>query len=240
MESGESFTVTRTKSSESTLSASSTVPYDLIGEIAEKTKLTRLTIATILSDVRPDTFAKFRQNPEQFITESARLIREQAAATMVEHIEYDILEDRYDAVIFTENQTARDLSKAVHTPNKNVYEYVLDDSQVERDFGAALDTSDEVSVFTKLPPGFKIPTPLDDYNPDWAIAFQEGSVKHVYFIAETKFSLSSLELRGAEKAKIDCANKLFEKLDQVVGTPGIKYHGVTSYDHLLQLVGNLK
>ncbi len=240
LESGESFTVTRTKSSESTLSASSTVPYDLIGEIAEKTKLTRLTIATILSDVRPDTFAKFRQNPEQFITESARLIREQAAATMVEHIEYDILEDRYDAVIFTENQTARDLSKAVHTPNKNVYEYVLDDSQVERDFGAALDTSDEVSVFTKLPPGFKIPTPLDDYNPDWAIAFQEGSVKHVYFIAETKFSLSSLELRGAEKAKIDCANKLFEKLDQVVGTPGIKYHGVTSYDHLLQLVGNLK
>ncbi|NKE10882.1 restriction endonuclease subunit R, partial [Kocuria subflava] len=218
LESGESFKVTRTKSSESTLSASSTVPYDLIGEIAEKTKLTRRTVASILHRVRPDTFAKFKQNPEQFITEAARLIREQAAATMVEHIEYDILDDRYDASIFTENQTAQDLSKAVHTPNKSVYEYVLDDSQVERDFGAALDISDEVSVFTKLPRGFKIPTPLDDYNPDWAIAFQEGSVKHVYFVAETKYSLSSLELRGAEKAKIDCANKLFEKLDQVAGT----------------------
>jgi len=237
LESGESFKMTRTKSSESTLSASSTVPYDLIGEIAEKTKLTRRTVATILRKVRPDTFEKFKQNPEQFITEAARLIREQAAATMVEHIEYDILDDRYDASIFTENQTAQDLSKAVHTPNKNVYEYVLDDSQVERDFGAALDISQEVSVFTKLPRGFKIPTPLDDYNPDWAIAFQEGAVKHVYFVAETKFSLSSLELRGAEKAKIDCANKLFEKLDQVAGTPGIRYHGVTSYDHLLQLVG---
>ena len=237
LESGESFKVTRTKSSESTLSASSTVPYDLIGEIAEKTKLTRRTVATILRGVRPDTFTKFKQNPEQFITEAARLIREQAAATMVEHIEYDILEDRYDTSIFTENQTAQDLSKAVHTPNKNVYEYVLDDSQVEREFGAALDISEEVSVFTKLPRGFKIPTPLDDYNPDWAIAFQEGAVKHVYFVAETKFSLSSLELRGAEKAKIDCANKLFEKLDQVAGTPGVRYHGVTSYDHLLQLVG---
>ena len=237
LEAGESFKMTRTKSSESTLSASSTVPYDLIGEIAEKTKLTRRTVATILRKVRPDTFEKFKQNPEQFITEAARLIREQAAATMVEHIEYDILDDRYDASIFTENQTAQDLSKAVHTPNKNVYEYVLDDSQVERDFGAALDISQEVSVFTKLPRGFKIPTPLDDYNPDWAIAFQEGAVKHVYFVAETKFSLSSLELRGAEKAKIDCANKLFEKLDQVAGTPGIRYHGVTSYDHLLQLVG---
>lgn len=237
LESGESFKVTRTKSSESTLSASSTVPYDLIGEIAERTTLTRRTIATILHGIRPDTFAKFKQNPEQFITEAARLIREQAAATMVEHIEYDILNDRYDASIFTENQTAQDLSQAVHTPNKNVYEYVLDDSKVERDFGAALDTSDEVSVFTKLPRGLKIPTPLADYNPDWAIAFQEGSVKHIYFVAETKFSLSSLELRGAEKAKIDCANKLFEKLDQLAGSPGIRYHGVTSYDHLMQLVG---
>lgn len=237
LEAGESFKTTRTKSSESMLSASSTVPYDVIGEIAEKTKLTRRTVATILHGTRPDTFEKFKQNPEQFIIEAARLIREQAAATMVEHIEYDILDDRYDTSIFTENQTAQDLSKAVHTPNKNVYEYVLDDSQVERDFGAALDISQEVSVFTKLPRGFKIPTPLDDYNPDWAIAFQEGTVKHVYFVAETKFSLSSLELRGAEKAKIDCANKLFEKLDQVAGTPGVRYRGVTSYDHLLQLVG---
>lgn len=237
LESGESFWATRTKSSESTLSASSTVPYDLIGEIAEKTKLTRRTAASILHGVRPDTFAKFKQNPEQFITVAARLIREQAAATMVEHIEYDILDERYDTSIFTENQTAQDLSKAVHTPNKGVYEYVLDDSQVERDFGVALDISDEVSVFTKLPRGFKIPTPLDDYNPDWAIAFQEGTVKHIYFVAETKYSLSSLELRGAEKAKIHCAKKLFEKLNRTGDTQGIRYHGVTSYDHLLQLVG---
>ncbi|MBJ7353922.1 MAG: DEAD/DEAH box helicase family protein [Thermoleophilaceae bacterium] len=236
LESGESFKVARTKTEESSLSASSTVPYDLLGEIAEKTNLTRRTCAAILQGVRPDTFAKFKQNPEQFITEASRLINEQKAAAVVEHIEYDLLDDRYDSSIFTENQTAQDLSKAVHTPNRNVYEYVLDDSEVERAFGAALDVSDEVVVYTKLPRGFKIPTPLDDYNPDWAIAFKKGSIKHVYFVAETKGSLSSLELRGAEKAKIECARKLFKKLNDAADTPGIKYDVVTNYTELMQLV----
>ncbi|WP_114202001.1 type III restriction-modification system endonuclease [Janibacter anophelis] len=236
LESGESFKVARTKMEESSLSASSTVPYDLLGEIAEKTNLTRRTCAAILRKVRPDTFAKFKQNPEQFITEASRLINEQKAAAVVEHIEYDLLDDRHDSSIFTDSQTARDLSKAVHTPNRNIYEYVVDDSEVERAFGASLDVSDEVVVYTKLPRGFKIPTPLDDYNPDWAIAFKEGDVKHVYFVAETKGSLSSLELRGAEKAKIECARKLFKKLNDEAGNPGVKYDVVTNYSELMQLV----
>lgn len=236
LESGESFKVARTKMEESSLSASSTVSYDMLGEIADKTNLTRRTCAAILRGVRPDTFAKFKQNPEQFITEAARLINEQKAAAVVEHIEYDLLDDRYDLSIFTESQTARDLSKAVHTPNRNIYEYVADDSEVERAFGASLDVSDEVVVYTKLPRGFKIPTPLDDYNPDWAIAFTEGSVKHVYFVAETKGSLSSLELRGAERAKTECARKLFMKLNEEAGNPGIKYDVVTNYSELMQLV----
>lgn len=236
LESGESFKIARTKIEESSLSASSTVPYDLLGEIAEKTNLTRRTCAAILRGVRPDTFAKFKQNPEQFITESSKIINEQKAAAVVEHIEYDLLDARYDSSIFTGGQTARDLSKAVHTPNRNIYEYLVDDSAVERAFGAALDVSDEVVVYTKLPRGFKIPTPLDDYNPDWAIAFMEGSVKHVYFVAETKGSLSSLELRGAEKAKIECARKLFMKLNEEAGNPGIKYGAVINYSELMQLV----
>lgn len=236
LESGESFRVARTKMEESSLSASSTVSYDLLGEIAEKTGLTRRTCAAILRRVRPGTFGKFRQNPEQFITEAARLIKEQKAAAVVQHIRYDLLEDRYDSSIFTESQTARDLSKAVHTPNRNIYEYVVDDSDVERAFGASLDVSDEVVVYTKLPRGFKIPTPLDDYNPDWAIAFKEGDVKHVYFVAETKGSLSSLELRGAEKAKIACARKLFKKLNEEAGNAGVMYDAITDYSELMQLV----
>lgn len=236
LEASDSFKVARTKIEESSLSSSSTVPYDLLGEVAEKVKLTRRTCAEILRRVRPDTFAKFRQNPEQFITESARLINEQKAAAVVAHIEYDLLEATYDSGLFTENLSAVNLENAVHTPNRNVYEYVLDDSEIERAFGAALDVSEEVSVYTKLPRGFKIPTPLDDYNPDWAIAFTDGAVKHVYFVAETKGSLSSLELRGTEKAKIECAKKLFEKLNEVAGTPGVKYGVVTDYAELMQLV----
>lgn len=236
LEGGEGFQIARTKTEESSLSASSTVPYDLLGEVAEKTNLTRRTCAAILREVRPDTFAKFKQNPEQFITETSRLINEQKAAAVVKHIEYDLLDDRYDSSLFTKNQTARNLSDAVHTPNRNIYEYVVDDSEVERSFGAALDVSEEVVVYTKLPRGFKIPTPLDDYNPDWAVAFKEGSVKHIYFVAETKGSLSSLELRGAEKAKIECARKLFEKLNNEAGNPGIKYDVVTDYAKLMQIV----
>jgi type III restriction enzyme len=236
LEASDSFKVARTKIEESSLSASSTVPYDLLGEVAEKVKLTRRTCAEILQGVRPDTFAKFRQNPEQFITESARLINEQKATAVVAHIEYDLLEDRYDSNLFTENLSTMNLENAVHTPNRNVYEYVLDDSEIERAFGAALDVSEEVSVYTKLPRGFKIPTPLDDYNPDWAIAFTDGAVKHVYFVAETKGSLSSLDLRGTENAKIECAKKLFEKLNEAAGASGVKYGVVTDYSELMQLV----
>ena len=156
------------------MSAGSTVKYDLLGEIAEKTQLTRRTCAAILTGINPGTFAKFKQNPEQFITEAARLINEQKATVIVEHLTYDPLDDRYDSSIFTENQTAQDLSKAGDKLKKSVYEYVVTDSKVERSFVDELDTSDEVVVYAKLPRGFFIPTPVGDYNPDWAIAFTRG------------------------------------------------------------------
>lgn len=236
---GSSFRVTKREVAYSELSAQSSVKYDLLGEVAQKTDLTRRTCAAILSGVTPATFEMFRQNPEQFITETARIINEQKArAITAEHVEYHLSEDRYDsAIIFPEMIDAADLTKAVHTPHRNVYEYVLDDSGIERDFGAALDISEEVVVYTKLPRGFRIPTPISDYIPDWAIAFREGSVKHIYFVAETKGDLSSLELRGSEQKKIDYAKKLFAKLNEAAGNPGVKYDVVTNYDKLLEIVG---
>ena len=237
LEAGEGFKVTTTKVEESALSAGSTVKYDLLGEIADKTHLTRRTCAAILTGVSPATFAKFKQNPEQFITEAARLINEQKATVIVEHLAYDPLDERYDASIFTENQTAQDLSKAGDKLNKSVYEYVVTDSKVERSFVAELDTSDEVVVYSKLPRGFFIPTPVGDYNPDWAIAFREGIIRHVYFIAETKGSMSTLQLKGIEDAKIECARKFFASLNDKAETEGVKYDVVDSYDSLLQLVG---
>lgn len=237
LEAGEGFKVTTTKVEESALSAGSTVKYDLLGEIADKTHLTRRTCAAILTGVSPVTFAKFKQNPEQFITEAARLINEQKATVIVQHLAYDPLDERYDASIFTANQTAQDLSKAGDKLNKSVYEYVVTDSKVERSFVTELDTSDEVVVYSKLPRGFFIPTPVGDYNPDWAIAFREGTIKHVYFIAETKGSMSTLQLKGIEDAKIECARKFFASLNDKAETDDVKYDVVDSYDSLLQLVG---
>jgi type III restriction enzyme len=185
--------------------------------------------------VTPETFAKYRQNPEQFITEAARLMNEQKATVIVEHLTYDALEDRFDTAIFTENQTKQDMTHAGGKLNKHIYDYVVTDSKVERTFVTELDSSMEVAVYAKLPRGFFIPTPVGDYNPDWAIAFTEGSVKHVYFVAETKGSLSTLQLKGVEDAKIECARKFFASLNEEQGK-NVKYDVVTDYTELMQLV----
>ena len=233
--SGAGFDVSTTSTQTETVSAGSQVKYDLLGEITEKTQLTRRTAAAILGRINPNTFAKFRLNPEQFITEAARLINEQKATVIVEHLAYDALEDRFESAIFTENQSAQDFTKAGEKLKKHVYDYVVTDSQVERDFVTELDTSTEVEVYAKLPRGFFIPTPVGDYNPDWAIAFTEGSVRHVYFVAETKGSLSTLQLKGVEDAKIECARKFFASLNEKNGHD-IKYEVVTDYTELMQLV----
>jgi len=239
LEAGTGFKVSETKLEHSAVSAGSTVKYDLLGEIAEKTQLTRRTCAAILTGINPGTFAKFKQNPEQFITEAARLINEQKATVIVEHLAYDPLDHRYDSSIFTENQTAQDLSKAGEKLRKSIYEYVVTDSKIERSFVEQLDVSDEVVVYTKLPRGFFIPTPVGDYNPDWAIAFRDDTtkIKHVYFVAETKGSMSTLQLKGTESAKIECARKFFASLNAKVGHDGVRYDVVDTYDSLLQLVG---
>jgi type III restriction enzyme len=234
--SGTGFAVASTETHTETISGGSQVKYDLLGEITEKTQLTRRTVAAILRGIRPGTFGKFRLNPEQFITETARLINEQKATVIVEHLTYDALEDQYDSAIFTENQTAQDFSKAGVKLTKHIYDYVITDSKVERDFVAELDTSKEVAVYARLPRGFFIPTPVGNYNPDWAIAFTEGSVKHVYFVAETKGSLSTLQLKGLESAKIDCARKFFASIN-TKNAENVKYDVVTDYGQLMQIVG---
>ena len=233
---GLGFDVSSTTTHTETATASSQVKYDLLGEISEKTQLTRRTASEVLRGIRRDTFAMYRQNPEQFITEAARLINEQKATVIVEHLTYDALAEQHATAIFTENQTRQNFAKAGTKLKKHIYDYVVTDSKVERDFVTELDTSNEVVVYAKLPRGFFIPTPVGDYNPDWAIAFQEGTVKHVYFVAETKGSLSSMQLKGAESAKIECARKFFESLNAKNGH-AVKYDVVTDYSTLMSLVG---
>lgn len=229
------FDQSRTRTHTETITAGSQVIYDLLGEITEKTQLTRRTVAAILGGVTPATFAKFRLNPEQFITETARLVNEQKATVIVEHLTYDTLVDRFDSAIFTENQTKQDFTQVGDKLRKHIYDYVVTDSKVERAFVNEIDTSNEVAVYAKLPRGFFIPTPVGDYNPDWAIAFTEGSVKHVYFVAETKGSLSTMQLKGVENAKIECARKFFDSLNEKNGQD-VMYNVVTDYTDLMKLV----
>lgn len=228
---GESFKVSESTTVTHKSSVHSAVRYDLIGKIAEATTLTRGTIATILKGMNIAVFSQYKSNPEDFIHKASRLINEQKATVIVEHLSYDPVGDAFSSDIFTQEKNKDDFSKAMKT-ERHIFDYVFTDSKTERSFVQELDTSSEVIVYAKLPRGFFIPTPVGDYNPDWAIAFKDGAVKHVYFVAETKGSLSSLDLRKIEQSKIDCARKFFAKItsDQV------KYDVVDSYGKLMEIV----
>lgn len=213
------------------------VKYDLVGKVAENAQLTRATVAHILGKIQSAVFRQFAQNPEHFIAEASRIITEQKAVMMIEQLTYDEVNEQYDVDIFTANQTNQDFSRATDILKKHVYDYAIVDSDVERDFVKDLDTSSEVVVYAKLPRGFLIPTPVGDYNPDWAISFRKGSVKHIYFIAETKGTMSSMKLREFEKTKIECARKFFNTINKRITADRVKYDVVTDYVELMGLVG---
>ncbi|HEL1811818.1 TPA: DEAD/DEAH box helicase family protein [Streptococcus suis] len=212
--------------------------YDLLGEIASRTELKRKTVATILKQISPSKFDMFAYNPEAFIQRTSRLINEQKASQVIEHIRYNILEETFDTSVFTDNPESGKLSdKRILESQKGVYNYVKVDSDTERKFKEELDQFEDVMVYTKLPSNFKISTPLGAYNPDWAIAFRDGSVKHVYFVAETKGSMSSLQLKGAELAKIECAKAHFKALkEKGLIADDHMYDVVDSYEKLLEIV----
>lgn len=214
----------------------SRVKYDLLGKIAENTELTRRTVASILTEIQECVFCQFRENPEHFIAEASRIITEQKATMIIERIVYDGLSERYDVDIFTNNQIGQNFSKASSKLKRHIYDYVITDSRIEREFVEKLETAGEVVVYAKLPRDFRIPTPIGEYNPDWAIAFKEGCVRHIYFVAETKGTLSSMKLREIEKMKIACARKFFDEIEHHVSHDRVKYDVVTSYEKLIDIV----
>lgn len=216
--------------------STSTVPYDLVGDIARGATLTRHTAVRILQDILPARLLLFKNNPEEFIRNVIRLIKEQKATMIVEHIRYNRTEQTYDTDIFTQQKSRQTVDKA-YSAKKHILDYVFTDSSNEKKFAEDMDMADEVCVYAKLPRAFQIPTPVGDYAPDWAIAFHDGmGVKHVFFIAETKGSMDSMQLRGIEKAKIECAKKLFND----VSTSKVRYHEVSSYDDLLEVIRNME
>lgn len=164
------------------------------------------------------------------------MIQEQKATAIIEKLTYDAVEERYESELFTAGETGNDFKKATERLKNHVYDYAIVDSKVERDFVRDLDTSAEVVVYSKLPRGFLIPTPVGDYNPDWAIAFREGDIKHLYFVAETKSDLSSMKMRELEQTKIKCARKFFDEIGRRINEDRVKYDVVTSYSELMALV----
>ena len=235
---GNAFELKVTETETNRASIHSAVKYDLIGKLAEGTQLTRRTVTEILKGLNAAVFAQFKTNPESFIAEAIRLINEQKATVIIEHLAYDPVEDKFDLDIFTAGQTKQDFSNAVKTPKHHIYDFVLPDSgsKPERDFAEALESSVEVVVYAKLPRGFLIPTPVGDYNPDWAISFKEGAVKHIYFVAETKGSMSSMDLREIEKTKIKCARKFFDEMNRRFAPENVKYDVVDSFGRLMEVV----
>jgi len=240
---GTGFKVTENKMEYESVSLHSTVKYDLIGKLASSSNLTRKTVCAILQGITSDKFDLFKVNPEQFISETSRLVKEQKATATIQHLTYDLIDETHDTEIFTQNQKIQDFSKAITQLKKHVYDFAVTDSKVERKFIKDLDVSDEVEVYAKLPRGFTIPTPLGEggYNPDWAIAFKDGSVKHILFVAETKGSMSTMQLKKIEEAKIECARKYFERLEQEVVAEGdgerVKFNMVATYSDLLEKAG---
>ena len=209
------------------------VAYDLVGEVARAAAITRRSAAAILVGINPAVFALYRVNPEEFIKKAASLIVSEKATMVVEHIVYHEIDDTYDEAIFTERMP--DNANRAYEAKKNIQRFVFPDSGGERKFAEDLDAADEVAVYAKLPRTFQIPTPVGNYAPDWAIAFREGSVRHVFFVAETKGTMDTLELSGVENAKIACAKKLFNEMS----TADVRYHNVATYDDLLEVMGRL-
>ena len=215
-----------------TMTANSNVKYDLIGKLVDETGLTRKALVAILKGIQSSAFDQFKDNPEEFIVKAAALINDEKATAVIEHITYDILDDHYGTDVFTDPTIKGRLGVNAMKAKKHLYDHIVYDSTGERDFAAELDTNTNVAVYVKLPDGFYIATPVGHYNPDWAIAFYEGTVKHIYFVAETKGSMRSMQLRLIEQSKIHCAREHFK----AISGDNVVYDVVDSYQSLLEKV----
>ncbi len=214
------------------VSPDSAVKYDLLGKIVTETGLTRKAVSAILRGIEKSIFDQFSNNPEEFIIRASGLINDQKATVIIQHIAYNKLESVYDTEIFTEPTLKGQLGINAMPAKKHLYDYILYDSTNERIFAEKIDASKEVAVYVKLPRGFYINTPVGKYNPDWAISFHEGTVKHIYFVAETKGSMSSMQLRLVEEAKIHCAREHFK----AISTDAVVYDVVNSYETMMNKV----
>ncbi len=216
--------------------AETNTKYDLIGQIAKETRLTRKTVALILNGITIDKFHLYAMNPEDFIKKASKAINDVKAKLIVDNIVYQQTSDVYTDGIFEDN-LEKDYKLAIPT-NKHISNFIFKgsqlDSKIEEDFVRELEKAEEVEVYAKLPTRYQIPTPVGNYSPDWAICFKRDAknIKHIYFIAETKGSVEASDLRPVEQAKISCAKKLFSQ----ISNEEICYHEVNSFKSMMDIL----
>lgn len=234
LEAGAAMTAAKVKTIHVTEAVGSNATYDLVGELVQSTGLTRRTIVAMLQGIKPTTFHQFKLNPEEFIIKAGRIINDCKALSLIQHIRYEKRNNTFDSNIFEEATLRGTLGKDAIESSKSLYDLVVVDSQgTEKSFAESLEKEDDVVVYTKLPRGFYINTPMGKYNPDWAVAFREGSVKHIYLVAETKGNdIEASQRRGAENAKIACACRHFA----AISTGEVVYSVVKNYQELYNAV----
>ena len=204
---------------------------DVLTELQDRTHLTRKTIARILTE--STRLNDFKRNPQQFIELAADAINRCKRLALVDGIKYQRLGDEhfYAQELFETEELTGYLKNLVQDTTKSVYEHVVYDSTVERDFAEALERNEAIKVYAKLPGWFKVPTPLGTYNPDWAVLVERDGQERLYFVVETKSSLFDDDLRDLESGKIKCGAAHFRAL--AMGENPVIYGKFRDVDGLL-------
>ena len=235
LEAGRAMQVNKKQNIKVNEAVASGVRYDLLGELVQRTGLKRSTIAAILKKIKAETFGMYRKNPEEFIIRAGNIINDKKAISVIEHITYHKMEQHYEGNIFSEQELRGRIGIDAIQSEKSLYDLVVVDSQgIEKQFAEQLEQQQAVEVYTKLPRGFYINTPVGKYNPDWAIVFREGEMKHIYFVAETKGSEEVTQLRAVEHAKIECASRHFASISNSQIKFGVVKNYSTLYNKVMQ------
>jgi len=203
--------------------------FDIVEIIKNETKLTRGTVASIILGV--SDLKSFFNNPEKFAFESIRIINDELNKNLIEQINYELLPEKYDLKYFVNEHGYKD---SIQKVDHSIYDAIIFDSDIEKNFAINLDQDEKVKLFLKLPAWFKIPTPIGDYNPDWAIVtikrdLEGKETEKLYFVIETKGNLNNM--RPSEKMKIDSAKKHFDAIS-------VNYKEISSYSQFLGLIQN--
>ena len=208
---------------------------DVLTELQDRTQLTRKTIAHILTE--STRLNDFKRNPQQFIELASDAINRCKRLALVDGIKYQRLGDEhyYAQELFQSEDLSGYLQNLVLNTEKSVYEHVVYDSAIERDFAESLEKNEAVKVYAKLPGWFKVPTPLGTYNPDWAVLVTLDGQERLYFVVETKGGLFEDELRDRESGKIKCGTAHFAALSTEVKTA--RYVVARNIDDLMAKAG---